>query len=213
MEIKTLILATVILSAAQSLSAQEELPSIRQGNEFYKKQQFNDAIQHYGKAIDVNGKSAQAQYNLGNALYKNKQFDEAASAFEKASVNSSDAALKSRAYYNNGVALTRQQKLEESIEMYKQALRINPQDEQARENLQKAINEKQKQPPQQRPQNQNNKDDKKEKDKNQNPKPNNSKLNKKQVEQMLNALRQDEKKIQQNLQKKNNTGGANSKDW
>jgi hypothetical protein len=30
---------------------------------------------------------------------------------------------------------------------------------------------------------------------------------------MLNALRQQEKKLQQNIQQRNNTGGSNTKDW
>ena len=48
-----------------------------------------------------------------------------------------ETALRSNSYYNKGVVLTKQQKLEESIEAYKNALRQNPDNTEARENLQK----------------------------------------------------------------------------
>lgn len=110
--------------------------------------------------------------------------------------------------YNKGVTLSTQKKLLESIEAYKESLRLNSADEEARQNLQKALNELKKQPQQ----------NQKKQDKQQNPKQpeqqkNNSKLNQKQVEQMLNALRKDEKKLQQDIQKRNNTGRSDSKDW
>ena len=47
--------------------------------------------------------------------------------------------LRSNSYYNEGVVLGKQQKLEESIETYKNALRQNPDNTEARENLQKAL--------------------------------------------------------------------------
>jgi hypothetical protein len=113
--------------------------------------------------------------------------------------------------YNKGVSLSRQKKLEESIQVYKETLRLNSTDEQARQNLQKALNELKKEPPPPKPKEDKSKDkqDKKKSDSDNN----NSKLNKNQVDQMLNALRQQEKKLQQNIQQRNNTGGSNTKDW
>jgi tetratricopeptide (TPR) repeat protein len=146
-------------------------------------------------------------------LYKSKKTEAAEKVYDNAAQNAKEPAGKSRAVYNKGVALTRQSKLQESIDAYKDALRLIPTDEEARQNLQKALNELKKQQ-QQQP-----KDDKKKQDKDkQKQKPNDqpqnkSKLNEKQAERMLNSLRQEEKKLQQGMQKKNNTGGANSKDW
>jgi tetratricopeptide (TPR) repeat protein len=60
--------------------------------------------------------------------------------------DSKENLVKSAAHYNNGVIKTKQKDLEGSIEDYKNALRLNPDDLQARENLQKALLElKQKQ--------------------------------------------------------------------
>ena len=52
------------------------------------------------------------------------------------------------------------------------------------------------------------------KDKKEQPQKNKSNLNEKQAERMLNALRQEEKAIQKDLQKnKNRAGGIPEKDW
>lgn len=191
--------------------AQNEKALVGKGNELYKQQQYQKAEEEYRKALAKDEKNAKANYNLGNTLYKSKKVEESAEFFDNAAKHAETADFKSRAFYNKGVSFSRQSKLMESIDAYKQSLRLNPADEEARQNLQKALNELKKQPPQPKQNNQNK--DKKNKDDNPQQQKNNSKLNKKQVEQMLNALRQDEKQIQQNLQKRNNSMGSNGKDW
>ena len=203
------------LCIAAIARAQDDQSLIVKGNESYKKQQFSKAAEDYKKATEINAKNVKAQYNLGNALYKTKKIEEAQKAFDAASGITSDPSMKSKELYNEGVTFSRQNKLNESIRSYKETLRLNAEDEEARENLQKALNElkKQQSPPQPK---QDNKKQDNNKNKNQQPQPqpqNNSKLNQKQVEKMLNALRQDEKKLQQEVQKRNNTGTVNSKDW
>ena len=53
-----------------------------------------------------------------------------------------DENTRQSAYYNKGVAMIRQKKIEESIDAWKNALRLNPADSDARENLVKALLEK-----------------------------------------------------------------------
>lgn len=210
MEKITLIILTLFITTIAG--AQDDQSLLIKGNELYKKQQFEKAAEEYGKAAGINAKNSKVQYNLGDALYKSKKADAAEKAFDAAAENIKDEIVKSKAVYNKGVTLSSRKKLPESIQAYKEALRLNSEDEEARQNLQKALNELKKQPQQNQQ-----KQDKKNQDKQQNQKPqqqkNNSKLNQKQVEQMLNSLRKDEKKLQQEIQKRNNTGGANSKDW
>ena len=106
--------------------------------------------------------------------------------------------MRANAFYNDGVMLTKQQKLEESIEAYKNALRNNPSDKEARENLQKALIELKKRNP---PKNENQKKQPK------------SKMNQKEAEQKLKLLQQKEKEVQQRLQKNSKSVGALPKDW
>ena len=193
---------------------QQEKPLVIKGNELYKKQQYDKAAEEYKKAADINDKNQGALYNLGNALYKNKKTEAAEKVYDQAADNAKDPSEKSKAVYNKGVTLSRQNKLQESIDTYKGALRLVPTDEEARQNLQKALNELKKQQQNQQPKQDKQKQDKDKNKQQPNDQPQNkSKLNQKQAEQMLNALRQDEKKLQQDIQKKNNTGSVNSKDW
>lgn len=204
-------LVILLLLTSFVADCQKERPLVAKGNELYKKQQYEKAAEEYKKAADINEKNPQAMYNLGNALYKSKKTEAAEKVYDNAAQNANEPTGKSRAVYNKGVALTRQSKLQESIDAYKDALRLIPTDEEARQNLQKALNELKKQQ-QQQPKDDKNKQDKNKQKPNDQPQ-NKSKLNEKQAERMLNSLRQEEKKLQQGMQKKNNTGGANSKDW
>jgi Ca-activated chloride channel family protein len=191
--------------------AQNDQSLVLKGNEHYKKGEFEKAAEAYRKAAEANPENAKAVYNLGNALYKAKQAEEAAKAFATATEATKDKGLQSKSSYNKGVMHSRQNQLVESITAYKQALKLNPQDQQARENLQRALNELKKQPPpkDQNKQNQNNKNQNKEE-----PKPQNkSKLNEQQAERLLNALRQEEKRLQQNKQSKQQGGNTPEKDW
>ncbi len=196
--------------------AQKEEQFIAEGNKLYKKQQFEKAAQEYQKAAEKNDKNDKARYNMGNALYRLNKVEEAEKTFNSVAEHSAEKPIKTNAYYNKGVTLSQQKKLQESIEAYKQTLRLTPEDTEARENLQKALNElKQQQQQQQKPEPK--KDDKKnndQKDQKEQPQKNKSNLNEKQAERMLNALRQEEKAIQKDLQKnKNRAGGLPEKDW
>ena len=101
----------------------------------------------------------------------------------------------------------KQKKLEESIEAYKNALRLNPDDKEARENLQKALLElKKKNPPK--------KEEKKDPKKQQQKKQQQPKMSPKEAEQRLKLLEQKEKELNQRMQKeKSKSGGNQAKDW
>jgi Ca-activated chloride channel family protein len=104
--------------------------------------------------------------------------------FETVAKGSPELNVRADAHYNKGVVLTSQKKLPESIEAYKAALRLNPTDSLARQNLQRALNEQKQQQ---------NQDKQKQQQKKQ------EKLNKQQVMQMLAALQEQEKLLQQKL--------------
>jgi len=85
------------------------------------------------------------QYNAANALYKRKNFKEAADLYEKAQA---DPKLAAQGAYNAGNAHFRQGEMEKAVEKYKQALRANPDDLDAKHNLefvQKVMAEQKKQ--------------------------------------------------------------------
>ena len=189
---------------AQSPEAEK---NIQAGNDFYKQQQYDKAIDEYKKALTAEPGNAKAKFNLANTLTKQGKQGEAMRSYTEIADNTKEAELKSSAFYNKGVILSQQKRLEESIELYKNALRQNPQDKDARENLQKALLELKKKPPPPKKQ-----DDKKKKDqKNKQPPP---KMDRNEAEQRLKLLEQKEKEVQQRLQKeKSKAGGSQTKDW
>src|SRR5579875_367862 len=122
--------------------AQNANEIISVGNQYYKQAQFDLAETQYRKALQLDSKNTTAQYNLANALQKQKKYDDAIKVLDALSASLKSGELKSAVYYNEGVANTKNQDLDASIELYKKAIRINPNDGEARENLEKALIEK-----------------------------------------------------------------------
>ncbi|MFT3937063.1 MAG: tetratricopeptide repeat protein [Chitinophagaceae bacterium] len=196
--------------------AQKPEAAIHKGNELYKQKSYEASLQEYGKALVTDPKNATANYNSGNAQFKANKPEDAVKAYDNTIENSKEQPLREKAFYNKGVALSKQQKLQESIDAWKESLKLDANDNDARENLQKALMELKKQ--QQQKQNEDkDKKDKKQQDQKQKdePKPQQqqSKLNKQQVEQLLKALEQKEKEIQQKMQKGNPQPNKPEKDW
>lgn len=198
------------------LQAQDNKELIKKGNEAYNKSLYEDAAGNYKKAIDKNPFDTTAQYNFGNALYKNKNADAALQAYDAAIAGSRGANEKAAAWYNKGVVLQNNKKLAECIDAYKNSLKLNPSDEDARLNLQKALLQ-QKQQQQKEQQDQQKKQDKKQqqdKPKEEKSKPKPSKMTKKEAEEKLKALLQQEKNLQDKLRKVDaNSPNKPEKDW
>jgi tetratricopeptide (TPR) repeat protein len=194
---KFLIIAGIFLFIQAFAQSIEE--SISKGNNYYNAGQYDLAERLYRDALKKDPDNRIAQHNLANALYRQKKYKEAAEVLDGIVKDSKENLVKSAAHYNNGVIKTKQKDLEGSIEDYKNALRLNPDDLQARENLQKALLElKQKQQQQQKDQQQN--------------KSSQSNMNKQQAEQKLKELEEKEKKIQERMQ--NQKGGTpQPQDW
>jgi Ca-activated chloride channel family protein len=177
---------------------------------------------NYDKALKKSPGNPDAQFNQGDALYRKSDYEKAAAAYDDVLQSKADDKTRQSAYYNEGVADIRQKKLEESIDAWKNALRLNPADSDARENLVKALLEKKKQDQQQQQQNKKDqkekkpKEEKQKQDQNQDnkPKPQQSKLTKQQVEQYLRSLEQREKDVQDKMnQNKNHSLSQPEKDW
>ena len=215
---KRKVVAVVLVMLAMSASAQTDRQYIRQGNKLFRSGDYSNAEVSYRKAIEKNPKNPQAVYNLGNALMAQKKDSAAVAQFENATKLETNPLRKAKAFHNMGVVCQSHKMYGEAIEAYKNALRLNPADDETRYNLVLCKHQQQKQ--QQNQQNQQGgnddkkKDDKKDQqeqdqqkdqkeqqdDKKQQepPKPQMSKEN---AEQLLNAAIQNEKQTQDKLQK------------
>jgi tetratricopeptide (TPR) repeat protein len=220
----TLFLLTGVVLSARAQNANS---LIRSGNRFYKKKQIDASLRQYQEAVKKAPDNPSANYNLGNSQFRKNNFGEAAKSFDASVAHSSgDKALQEKGLYNKGVAMVKQQKLQEGIDAWKGALKLDASDEDARENLEKALRElknkqsqqqKDKKDQQQKEQKdkKDQKDQKKDQDQQQQqPKPQPSRLNRQQVEQLLKALQQKENEIQDKLnQNKVKAANQPEKDW
>jgi Ca-activated chloride channel family protein len=227
---KSLLKKATVFSIALCLwsadsNAQDEKNLIKKGNDAYERKEYDNAAKKYQEVTLKNPANPTANYNLGNALYKNNKADEAVQAYDNALTNSPSKAEKSKSYYNKGVVLQHNKKLPDCIDAYKNALKLNPNDEDARLNLQKALQqqkEEQKKESKDKKEDKKPKEDKKEKDKEkpkdedkkEQPKPQPSKLTKQDAEEKLKALLQQEKNLQEKLRTVNTATSAKpEKDW
>lgn len=203
-----LVAIVIAMVGMYSLEAQKVNESIRSGNDLYRKQQYEQAQKEYSNALITQPGNNTAKFNMANTTYRLGKQEEAIRSYDEISKTEPDISLRSKAYYNKGAILSKQKKLEESIEAYKSTLRLNPDDKEARENLQKALLElKKKQPPKEKKEDQKKKQDQQKKQ--QQPK-----MSQKEAEQRLKLLEQKEKQVQERLQKeKSRTGGSQTKDW
>ena len=218
---------------------------------------FLDAEVNYKKALQKNEDFLKADFNLGDALYKQGRYEEAVDKFEKIIEKSDNNIVKGSSHHNIGNAHLQnffknpqenQGKLDESIESYKNALRNNPRDNEARYNLEMAKrlkqqmqqqqqqqqnqdqdqeNKDQKDQQKQDQQNKDNKDQQKQEQQKQEQKDQDKKdqeeqqqakegeMTKEEAERLLEALKNEEDKLQEKLKKKKVKGGKKyiEKDW
>jgi tetratricopeptide (TPR) repeat protein len=130
-----------------------ERRATRQGTRLYGQGDFAGAETRYREALEINPELREAAFNLGNVLWRGEKVQEAADAWT-AIVNDSLAPppMVSAASYNLGNAALAGRQIDAAIEAYKAALRIAPDDAQAKYNL--AYAQKLKQQQQQQDQNQ-----------------------------------------------------------
>ena len=214
LKIKTPAAAVILVMLCLPALAQTEKEIIKQGNDAYNKKDYPAAANEYNKVLVKNSENSTAQYNLGNALYKSEKPDDAITAYDKSIVRLAKPVEKSNAWYNKGVVLHNDKKLPECIAAYKNALKLDPKNEDARQNLQKALQQQKEK--EQKDKNEKNKDQDKQQNKNNQsePKPKPSRISKKDAEEKLKALMQKEKNLQDKLHKVNVAAPDKpEKDW
>ncbi len=140
-----IMLISAINCYAEDTSTKKERNFIKDGNEKYESGNYSDAEVLYKKALEQNGMSDIANFNKASALMKqsgntpadspNNPLVVADSIFNALSQSSNNTQIKESSYYNLGNIAFDKQDYQKSISMYKHALRINPNNDDARDNL------------------------------------------------------------------------------
>lgn len=156
-------------------SNKKERNYIKEGNKMFSEKRYGDAEKSYRKALEANESSDIARFNLAttfvrqtnvNDTTKNSLIQEAIKMYENVG-KSTDKELAARALYDIGNIYYNRKDFAKSIDYYKQSLRANPNDDQARQNLRLAQKQLQNQ---QQNQQQNQNDNKQDQNKQENKK-------------------------------------------
>ena len=211
-------------------SAQSERKLIREGNKLYNEKKFTDAEINYKKSLNLNKNSETGQFNLGDTYYKEGKYDEASQQFQPllSSKNLGDKE-KANLLHNLGNSYLQSKKYEESINAYKNSLKLMPKDNDTRYNLayaQAMLRQQQQQQKQNKndqnkdqdkkqdqKQQQQNKDQDKQQKEEQKQAQQKQKISKEDAEKMLQALNNDEKNTQKKLAKKEGSKIVVEKQW
>ena len=233
---KFYILSLLLVASAVQVFAQQKTDRdyLRSGNKLYNDSLFIKAEVDYRKALEINPKSTDAMFNLANALLMQQKAKEAMEQYESVSKIEKDKNKLAQIYHNMGVILQSSKQLPQCIEAYKESLRNNPKDNETRYNL--ALAQKQLKDQQQNQQNQDqqqqqqqkqeeekqdqNKDQQEQEQKDQQQQnqqqqqQNKNEMSKENAQQLLNAVIQDEKNVQDKVKKQIQIQGKKlEKDW
>jgi Ca-activated chloride channel family protein len=224
---KTNLILFVIMLIQINVFSQNINKDIRQGVKLYEDSSYVEAEQKFRNALQKDQDSFVSSFNLADAIYKQENYEKSESLFRALTEKAETKEEKSMSYHNFGNSLFKQEKIKESVEAYKNALRNNPSDIDSKFNLSLAQKLLKKQ--------EENKEDKKEDDKKEEEKeeeeeekkeeeesesdesqenkepqdqqkpetpqdPN--EMTEEEAQQMLDALEQQEKELQEDLQKK-----------
>jgi Ca-activated chloride channel family protein len=128
---------------------------VERGNRLYRAGRYAEAVEAYREALADGKDSPQLQYNLGTALLRLGRYQEAQSHLQKA-LGGVESEVQRRSFFNlgsrfleesrsSGAATQPGELLGSAVEAYKRALRLRPDDEDAKWNLELALREQQRQ--------------------------------------------------------------------
>ena len=129
-----LIMAVLLLCRQPVVWAGEAGNMVYGGSEAYERGEYEKALKSFIDAQLEDPERPEIFYDIGNAYYRLGNFDAAAENYRAALKGGADG-LRQKAQYNLGNASYRKGELEAAITHYEEALRIDPGDEEARNNL------------------------------------------------------------------------------
>lgn len=109
--------------------------NLKKGNELYRNEKFDEALNTYLDAQVEHPEDPNLKYNIASSYYKMNNYEEAVKGYLDVIATAQDITLEEKALYNVGNAMYRQGKLEEAVTYYEKALELDPDDQDAKHNL------------------------------------------------------------------------------
>lgn len=127
----------ICLFAVGIASADDFTDLAGRGNEAFRENDFKKALEYYHQAEVERPETPQLDYNIANALYKEQKYEEAMEKFQKSMVTE-DIGVVAATQYNLGNVQYRMGDYQNSILSYQKSLELNPEDIDAKYNLELA---------------------------------------------------------------------------
>ncbi len=124
----------LFLAAGSLPAAGVSRGKLKAGRAAFEQGRWDEALNHFQEALLDDPTNPLLHFNLADALYKKQRYEESVKEFEKA-LSTSDPRLQEQAYYNLGNAYYQLQLYQQSIQAYKKALELDPNDLDAKHNL------------------------------------------------------------------------------
>jgi Ca-activated chloride channel family protein len=187
-----LLVSALSLTIIDPLYGESLYSTIEKGSTLYQSEQYDEALKSFVDAQIESPENPQLKYNVANAHFNMKNYEEAIKNYQDVAATAQDIQLEEKSLYNIGNCIYRQGKLEEAVEYYKKALDLDPNDQDAkynlefvREEIKKRINEAKKREQQQQQQKESEKQEgeKEQKEQGQQPQPEEQKQKQQQEQQ------------------------------
>jgi tetratricopeptide (TPR) repeat protein len=183
---KTILNIAILLSLSVTSFAQNPLRNFRDGNRLFHEGNFNEAEILFRRGLQADSTDVRGRFNLANSIYKQNEFEQSAEMFEQLL---HDRRLsnrqKSNVLHNLGNSFVRTENFEEAVNSYKEAMKLNPNDD-TRYNLAYALQRLQQQQQQNQDQNQQNQDQQNDQNQQQQQQQNNQNQNQQNQQQQQN---------------------------
>jgi Ca-activated chloride channel homolog len=121
------------------------LNDARKANDAFERGNYAEAVQLYRQALEQEPDNARLHFNLGNALYHLGHADEAKESYERFRQLAGSPAEQSFADYNTGRMMVDQDDFDQAVNYFREALRNNPNDLDAKHNYELALRQQQEQ--------------------------------------------------------------------
>lgn len=120
------------------------LTDARKGNEAYQKGNYEAAESYYKAALEQEPDNARLYFNLGNAQARQGKIEEAIQSFLEFRNLAETPEDKALAEYNIGTVLAEDERWQPAANHFKNSLKLNPDDFDAKFNYERALSEQQK---------------------------------------------------------------------
>ena len=191
----------ILVALGCSVAVFGQKADLRKGNRQFKKKDYAAADISYRKALMLDTASVAAHYNLAGNLYRQENLDEAAKQLDAVQLTAGEEKFAADYYFNRGDVAVAQQDWQTAVNMFKESLRRNPADLEAKENYIYARNKLMEQQ-QNQDQNQQNNDQNQDQQQNQNQDQNNDQNQDQQQDQNQDQNQQPDQQQQQQQQQR-----------